>query len=62
MVVPYDPTRVDEASLHFDDTARRTQARDFAVTTQPEGAGCKECDLRMMCYADGIIRRQAGVA
>lgn len=55
MVLPYDPKRVDEAGLHFDETVRRIQAREFAVTTPPEPGICKECDLRMLCSSEGII-------
>lgn len=55
MVVPYDPNRVEEAGLHFDETVRRIQAREFAMTTPPEAAICKECDLRMLCRSEGII-------
>ncbi len=55
MVLPYDPKRVDEAGRHFDETVRRIQAREFAVTTPPEAAICKECDLRILCQAEGII-------
>jgi DNA helicase-2/ATP-dependent DNA helicase PcrA len=59
MVLPYDPRRVEEAGLHFDETVRRIQAREFTVTTPPEAAICKECDLRMLCHAEGIISREA---
>ena len=55
MVLPYDPKRVEEAGLHFDETVRRIQAREFTVTTPPEAAICKECDLRMLCRSEGII-------
>ena len=55
MVLPYDPKRVEEAGRYFDDTVRRIQARAFAVTTPPEAAICKECDLRMLCRSEGII-------
>lgn len=55
MVLPYDPKRVEEAGRHFDETVRRIQAREFAVTTPPEPAICKECDLRMLCRSEGII-------
>jgi DNA helicase-2/ATP-dependent DNA helicase PcrA len=55
MVLPYDPKRVEEAGRHFDETVRRIQAREFAVTTPPEAAICKECDLRMLCRSEGII-------
>lgn len=59
MVLPYDPKRVEEAGLHFDETVRRMQAREFAVSTPPEAAICKECDLRMLCHAEGVISREA---
>jgi hypothetical protein len=36
------------------------QAHEFAVTTVPEATICKECDLRMLCAAEGVIER--GVA
>jgi len=55
MVLPYDLARVEEAGRHFDDAVRRIQAREFAVTTPPEPAICKECDLRMLCRSEGII-------
>jgi DNA helicase-2/ATP-dependent DNA helicase PcrA len=60
MVLPYDPKRVEEAGRHFDEIVRRIQAREFMVTTPPEGAICKECDLRMLCRAEGIIAREEG--
>jgi len=59
MTLPYDPARVEAAGRHFDDTVRRIQAREFAVTTPPEAAICKECDLRMLCHAEGVISREA---
>jgi DNA helicase II / ATP-dependent DNA helicase PcrA len=59
MVLPYDPRRVEDAGRHFDETVRRIQAREFAVTTPPEAAICKECDLKMLCHAEGIISREA---
>jgi DNA helicase-2/ATP-dependent DNA helicase PcrA len=55
MTLPYDPKRVEEAGRHFDETVRRIQACEFAVTTPPEAAICKECDLRMLCRSEGII-------
>jgi len=59
MALPYDPARVEEAGRHFDETVRRIQAQEFAVKTPPEAAICKECDLRMLCHAEGIISREA---
>ena len=57
MVLPYDPTRVDKAGRHFDETVRLLQTKEFAVKTPPEPRICKECDLRMLCQAEGIIAR-----
>jgi CRISPR/Cas system-associated exonuclease Cas4 (RecB family) len=59
MVLPYDPERVEEAGRHFDKTVRHIQAQEFAVMTPPEAAICKECDLRMLCRAEGLISREA---
>ena len=56
MVLPYDSKRVDEAGRHFDETVRRIQAREFAVMTPPEPAICRECDLRRLCSAEGILQ------
>lgn len=62
MVLPYDPKRVEEAGRHFDETVRRIQAKEFAVKTPPEAAICKECDLKMLCHAEGIIQRPEAFA
>ncbi len=56
MALPYDPARVEEAGRHFDETVRSIQAREFAVKTPPEAGICKECDLRMLCHSEGIIK------
>ena len=59
MCLPYNPERVEEAGRHFDETVHSIQAERFEVTTPPEAAICKECDLRMLCHAEGIIARDA---
>ncbi len=59
MVLPYDPKRVEEAGRHFDETVRRIQAREFTIKTPPEATICKECDVRMLCHAEGIISKDA---
>jgi ATP-dependent DNA helicase UvrD/PcrA len=56
MVLAYDSKRVEEAGRHFDETVHRIESREFAVTTPPESGICKECDIRMLCLADGVIR------
>ncbi len=55
MVLPYRPERVDEAGRHFDATVGRIQASEFTVAAPPEPGICRECDLRMLCRAEGII-------
>jgi len=55
MVLPYDPQKVEEAGRHFDETVRRIQAHEFAVTAPPETTICQECDLRLLCRSEGII-------
>ena len=62
MVLPYRPVRVDEAGRHFDETVRSIQAEEFSVTTPPEAAICKECDLRVMCRAEGVIAKSEVLA
>ena len=59
MTLPYDPRRLEEAGRHFDETVRRIQAQEFTVNTPPEASICKECDLRMLCHADGVISKEA---
>ena len=58
MVLQYDPGQVEGAGHHFDETVRRIQSSEFTVTTPPEAAICKQCDLRMLGHAEGIISRE----
>jgi DNA helicase-2/ATP-dependent DNA helicase PcrA len=57
MVLPYDPRRVEEAGRYFDEVVGCIQAKEFAVRTPPEPGICKECDLRLLCAADGTLPR-----
>jgi DNA helicase-2/ATP-dependent DNA helicase PcrA len=59
MAFPYRPERIDEAGRYFDQVVARIQAEEFRVTQPPEAAICKECDLKMLCHAEGIISREA---
>lgn len=59
MVLPYRPDRVDEAGRRFDKTVSRIQSGEFAVETPPEAAICRECDLRTLCRAEGVIGQEA---
>ena len=60
MVLPYRPERVDAAGRHFDATVRSIQAGEFAVVTPPEPRICRECDLRTLCRAEGVIGGEMG--
>lgn len=55
MVVPYDPARVEEAGRHFDETVRRIQAHELAVTTVPEATIYKECAVRVVVERVGDV-------
>ncbi len=59
MAFPYRPERIDEAGRYFDQVVARIQAEEFRVTQPPEATICKECDLRLLCHAEGIISREA---
>lgn len=59
MVFPYRPELVEQAGATFDAVVRKIQAKDFAVLTPPESKICKECDLRTLCHAEGLITREA---
>ena len=60
MVLPYKPERVEAAGRHFDATVQRVQAGEFDVAAPPEAAICRECDLRSLCRAEGVIAVEAG--
>lgn len=44
------------------DAKQSAKAREFTVTAPPEAAICKKCDLKMLCHAEGILRREEVVA
>ena len=53
-------TRVRGSSQHklghlFDDVVTKIVAKAFTLRKLPERKMCKECDLRMLCHAEGII-------
>ncbi len=58
MALPYRSELVRDAGRHFDETVRRIQASEFSVKIPPEPAICKECDLRTLCYAEGVITKE----
>ena len=59
MAFPYRPERIEEAGRYFDEVVARIQAEEFRVKEPPELAICKECDMRLLCHAEGIISREA---
>lgn len=56
MVLPYDHRKVDEAGRYFDAVVAPIKAKEFAVNMPPEPGICKECDLRILCHAEGILK------
>ena len=62
MTLPYRPEQVEEAGRHFDETVRRIEAGQFAVSSPPEAKICKECDLRTLCQNEGVIDSYAEAA
>ena len=60
MVLSYRPERMDEAGRHFDTAVGHIRVGEFAVTTQPEAAICRECDPRALCRAEGVIKTETG--
>jgi len=59
MEFPYRPEQVKEAGRRFDAVVRKIQACDFLVPKPPERKVCKECDLRLLCHAEGLIPKEA---
>lgn len=58
MEVPYRPDQVKEAGCRFDAIVQKIQACDFRVAAPPKPRVCMECDLRPLCYADGILQKE----
>lgn len=56
MEFPYRPEMVEEAGRRFDEVVGKIKAKEFKIIQPPEAAICKECDLRPLCLAEGIIQ------
>lgn len=54
-VFPYRPEKVDRAACHFDQVVERIQQEEFTVRTPPERNICKECDIKTLCWHEGLI-------
>lgn len=55
----YRPELVDEAGQLFDNVVMKILEKDFRITKIPEKKICKECDIRMLCHAEGVISQEA---
>jgi len=59
MEIPYSHDKVEGAGQRFDAVVEKIKARDYRVIHAPEKKVCKECDLRQLCHAEGIVDRKA---
>ena len=57
MSLPYNPKDIEEAATHFDSIVDRIQSKRFQIEKPPESKICKECDLRVLCFSQGIINK-----
>lgn len=55
MEFQYRPELVEEAGRLFDDVVMKILTKDFQVIKVPERKICKECDLKALCGAEGLI-------
>lgn len=56
MQFPFNPDLVDAAAKDFDAVVKKIKAKDFSVSAPPEAGICKECDIRPLCTADGVLK------
>lgn len=56
MGFPYRPGIVEAAGKHFDSVVERILKKDYKMNNSPEYKVCKECDLRIYCGREGIIK------
>jgi len=56
MQFPYRPEMVDTAGLHFDQVVEQILNKNYDIKKVPERKVCKECDLRVYCGREGVIR------
>ena len=57
MILPYDHKEAELAGKHFDEVVSRIEKKEFDVKKPPEAGICLECDLRTLCKAEGIIKK-----
>ena len=56
MEFPYKPEVVDEAGVHFDRVVGQILQKEYRIKDVPEKKVCKECDLRLYCGREGVIK------
>lgn len=56
MEFPYRPERVAGAGRRFDGVVGSIQGGEFKVVKPPEPKICRDCDLKTLCTAEGLIR------
>jgi DNA helicase-2/ATP-dependent DNA helicase PcrA len=55
MIFPYQPEKVAQAGVYFDQVVSKILACDFVVSQLPERKVCSECDFRRYCVSVGTI-------
>ena len=60
MEFPYRADMVKEAAEHFDRVVERILEKKYEIYNTPEPKVCNECDLRMFCGREGIIKIKGG--
>ena len=56
MQFPYRFEMVNEAGIYFDHVVEQILKKDYEIRKKPENKVCKECDLRVYCGREGVIR------
>jgi len=60
MEFPYQPEVVEEAGRYFDHVVNMILNKDYEVKKTPERKVCIDCDLRLYCGHEGIIKVKEG--
>lgn len=60
MEFPYKPDMVSGAGNYFEQVVERILEKKFKIYKPPEPKVCNECDLRLFCGRQGIIKLRGG--
>jgi len=60
MEFPYKPNMAAEAGEHFDRVVELILKKEYGIRKPPEPKVCRECDLRIYCAREGIIKIKRG--